>query len=166
MLTKCPGQAGAPPRGGGAPNYPSSSLVSAVIFARAAHSTQSRYHHHSARSTIEHEDRPQSLLEGFESSSIRLPFPLISSKLKQVLVEITKKCFLISHHLEGRTAVEITVCVPCMSFSLFGGKYWDPLPQHASCVFLQPPPRLFVTTPSGSEFSELCGLHCPPAEPA
>ena len=87
-------------------------------------------------------DRPQSLLECFESPSIRLSFPLISSKLKQIPVEITRKCFLISHQLKGRMAVEITVCVPCMSFSLFGGKYWDPLPQHASCVFLQPPPAV------------------------
>ena len=160
MRTKNPGQAGAPPRGGGAPNYPSSSLISAILFARAAHSTQSRYHH-SARGTIVHEDRPQSLLECFESYSIRLSFPLISSKLKQIPVEITRKCFLISHQLKGRMAVEITVCVLCMPFSMFGGKYWDPLPQHASCVFLQPPPRLFVTTPSGSEFSKLCGFHCP-----
>ena len=142
MRTKYQGQAGAPPRGGGAPNYPSSSLISAILFARAAHSTQSRYHH-SARGTIVHEDRPQSLLECFESYSIRLSFPLISSKLKQILVEITKKCFLISHHLEGRTAVEITVCVPCMPFSLFGGKILGSTPTTRQlCLFTAPTPAV------------------------
>ena len=62
-------------------------------------------------------------------------------------MEITKKCPLISHRLEGRTAVEILVYVPCMPFSLFGGKLLGSAPTTSQLCLCTVPPQLLVTHP-------------------
>jgi len=131
-------------------SYPQSS------FARVAHSTRGLYRHPPLGTTVS-EFRPKMLLESVAPSAKPVHPVLVPTYLVKTQANSggdCRKVLLISHQFEGRMAVEIVVCVPCLPYSMFGWKYWDPLPQHASCVFFSPhlgclsPPQVAVSFPS------------------